>query len=126
MGKIIVPVDGSKLSLEALKVAIAMAENSRDEILVLNIQTSHEALGLVAIKEAEQLLKEHQVKYETKIRLGFPSVEIISEANSPDVKFIVLGKRGSGSTGSNHNKLGSVSNAVVDLAPCPVVIVPKI
>lgn len=126
MSKIIVPVDGSKMSLEALKVAISFAEKTEDEILVLNVQSSHEALGLVAIKEAETLLKESQVKYETKIRLGFPSVEIISEANSDDVKCIFIGKRGAGSTSGSTNKLGSVSNAIVDLATCPVVIVPKI
>lgn len=126
MGKIIVPVDGSKMSLEALKFAIKIAEKTEDELLILNVQSSHEALGLVAIKEAETLLKDYQVKYESKIRLGFPSVEIISEANSSDVKLIVLGKRGAGTTGGNTNKMGSVSNAILELATCPVVIVPKV
>ena len=126
MGKLIVPVDGSKLSMEALKVAISMVEHNDDQLLILNIQTSHQALGLVAITEAEALLKQSNVKYETKIRLGFPSVEIISEAKNPDVKFIVMGKRGEGAGGTEAKKLGSVGNAVLDLAPCPVVIVPKI
>lgn len=126
MGKIIVPVDGSNLAMDALKVAITIAEKSDDELLILNIQPSHQALGLVAITEAEALVKKHNVKYETKIRLGFPSVEIISEAHDPDVRFIVLGKRGAGSMGTNTNKLGSVSNSIIDLAPCPVVIVPKL
>lgn len=126
MGKIIVPVDGSKMSLDALKFAIEIAEKTENELLVLNVQPSHEALGLVAIKDAEQLLKEYPVKYETKIRVGFPSVEIISEANSDDVKLIVIGKRGTGAKGIETNKLGSVSTAIVDLAPCPVVIVPKV
>lgn len=119
---ILVPIDGSTSSLEALKFAITMAKAYGDEIKVVNIQQSHKILGETIISEAETELKNEHIPFSSTIRIGTPpSIEIISEAKEETVRCIVMGSKGSGNSSKN---LGSVSSAVLKMSPCPVVIVP--
>lgn len=120
---ILVPVDGSIASLEAIKFAITMAKAYGDQIKVVNIQQSHKILGESIINDAETVLKKEDIPYSSMIRIGTPpSIEIISEAKDDAVRCIVMGSKGSGNSSKN---LGSVSSAVLKISPCPVVIVPS-
>ena len=59
---------------------------------------------------------------ETEVADGNPASTILAMATEKDIDLIVLGKRGKGRLVGLL--LGSVSQKVVSLAPCPVVVVP--
>lgn len=120
--KIIVPVDGSRTAQNALIFAITMAKAYGDQIELLNIQPNHPILGESVIAEAASQLEEARILYSSKIRVGTPSIEIITEAKDDNVRCIVMGSKGSGNT---ERKLGSVSQATLSMSPCPIVLIPS-
>ncbi|WP_416151114.1 universal stress protein [Salipaludibacillus sp. HK11] len=136
---IIVPVDGSSQSLNALDFAIMMAVNYQDKLLLLNVQPKREANFSVEVTDDEQwgqqvkdnakrqleeaiAFVEGKVPYSTKMRIGIPSIEITTEAKETHATSIVMGSRGNGPVVSAI--LGSVSYGVLHLSPCPVTVVP--
>lgn len=120
--KILVPVDGSKMSCKALEFAITMAKAYGDQIRLVNIQPNLQILGKPIIEEAASILEESRVLYTSKIRIGNPASEIISESKDKDVRCIVMGTKG---TGNTRNNLGSVSLGILQMASCPVVFIPS-
>ncbi|HHY73216.1 MAG TPA: universal stress protein [Bacillus bacterium] len=122
MSKIIVPVDGSQIADKALEFAISMAKAYGDEIRLLNIQPNLQILGEGIIKDAAATLEREQISYTSTIRVGTPAMEIITEAKDKDVRCIVMGTKGSGNAVSG--KLGSVSQATLSMAPCPILFIP--
>lgn len=116
---ILVPVDGSKASMLALDEAIKLSQAYGDEVRLLNIQPSLKELGFATIQEGVAVVEKQSTPYSTKIRIGIPAIEIISEANDPEVRYVVMaigkGKR---------EDIGSVSRRVLELTRCPVVLVP--
>lgn len=123
MKKILVAIDGSAFSIKALEFAISMAKAYSDEIRLINVQPFHQILGENIIKEAEAPLQHSNVFYTSTIRTGTQAaIEIISEAKDASIRCIVMGSKG---VGNSSNDLGSVSSAVLSMAPCPVVIVPS-
>jgi len=140
-GTIIVAIDGSEHALDALKYAIIEAEAFGDNIILVNAQPKideflqkqlnnkdnvkqhYEQQGMRFLESAVELLKTTNVNYETKIRVGVPSIEITSEAKEQQARCIILGSRGLGQ--ALGNVLGSVSYSVIHLATCPITIVPS-
>lgn len=120
--KIVVPVDGSKIAENALKFAITMAKAYGDQIHLINIQPNHQILGESTIREASAMLDEARVLYSTKIRVGTPALEIITEAKDENVRCIVMGSKGNG---NSNGQLGSVSQATLSMAPCPIMFIPS-
>lgn len=121
---ILVAVDGSSLSHNALKFGISMAEAYSDQLRLINVQQFHQILGENIIKEAEALLQNTNIPYSSTIRIGTqPAIEIISEAKDEAIRCIVMGSKGKG---DSNNYLGSISSAVLSMAPCPVVIIPSL
>lgn len=119
--KILVPIDGSKISHKALEFAISMAKAYGDQIRLVNIQPNHQILGQSVIDEAAAILEEARVLYTSTIRVGTPTVEIITESKDDDIRCIVMGKKGKGNTSKN---LGSVSLGILQMASCPIVFIP--
>jgi nucleotide-binding universal stress UspA family protein len=147
---ILVPFDGSKNAIEALQLAITMAKALDERLIVLNVQpsfqTAHtkmffsqydiheyqEQLFHLVIKPAEKILKETQVEYDIKLRIGDAKDQICREAtgdklgetacSDTGVRWIVMGSRGMNPV--IGGVLGSISYGVVNAAPCPITIVP--
>lgn len=140
-GTIIVAIDGSEHALDALKYAIIEAKAFGDKLILVNaqakidpflekqfnnqdnLQQHYEQQGKRLLASAIELLKTTDLKYEAKIRVGVPSIEITNEAKEQQARCIVLGSRGLGQT--LGNVLGSVSYSVIHLATCPITIVPS-
>lgn len=120
--KIIVPVDGSKIAQNALEFAITMAKAYGDQIRLLNIQPNLKILGENTIKETISIVEQAGIPYSSIIRIGTPAIEIITEAKEKDVRCIVMGSRGTNA--SSSQKLGSVSQATLTMAPCPIMFIP--
>ncbi len=138
--KILLPIDGSDLSLRALAVAVRLLEQGLSGSLVLaNVQepaTLYEmvvapdgevlervstAAGVDALEKAEAVLMEKGVVYEREIATGDPAHTIVDIGERFACDMIIMGARGTSALRSAL--LGSVSNEVLHAAHVPVMIV---
>jgi nucleotide-binding universal stress UspA family protein len=147
--KILVPVDGSSASMKALQYAAHLAEleTSDAELIVLHVLEDIKqggAIGLQAkygnvrlvegfkkarkkaalewLKQIEEAARKKGIPLKSEVLDGDSKVEIIIDyANENSVDLIVMGSRGL--TGFKRLLLGSVANAVVSNARCPVMVV---
>lgn len=138
--KILLPVDGSELALEAVRFAVRMGKDGLGVSAVLaNVQepaslyellvahdpevidrVSAEA-GLHALQSAQALLDAAGVEYECEVAKGDPAHTIIDIAERFGCDQIVMGARGTSALRSAM--LGSVSNEVLHASAVPVTIV---
>ena len=138
---ILVPIDGSEASLEAVEMALRIVQVCPAcqmtvlyviDKLVLNELTRFSAPGE---KEAESELEEQGRRYldlartnaagqgvsaDCQTRKGDPFEEIVSAANSLQADLIIMGH--TGRRGTNRVLIGSVTQRVLDYAPCPVLV----
>ncbi|MDO8284693.1 MAG: universal stress protein [Rhodoferax sp.] len=138
--KILLPVDGSELSLEAVRFAIRMVlAGLRADAVLANVQepaTLYELLvahdpevinrvaeeaGLHTLQSAQALLDAAGVVYECEVAKGDPAHTIVDIAERFACDMIVMGARGNSALRSAM--LGSVSNEVLHASAIPVVIV---
>jgi nucleotide-binding universal stress UspA family protein len=138
--KILLPVDGSELSLEAVRFAIRMVlAGLRADAVLANVQepaTFYELLvahdpevinrvadeaGQHTLESAKELLNAAGVVYECEVAKGDPAHTIVDIAERFACDLIVMGARGNSALRSAM--LGSVSNEVLHASPVPVVIV---
>ncbi len=138
--KILLPVDGSEVSLKAVRVAIALVQKGLTGSVVLaNVQqpaTLYEmvvapdgevlqqvsiAAGVDALEQAEALLMAASVVYEREIATGDPAHTIVDIVERFGCDLVVMGARGTSALRSAL--LGSVSNEVLHAAHVPVMIV---
>jgi nucleotide-binding universal stress UspA family protein len=138
--KILLPVDGSAVSLEAVRFAIRMAQAGLESSVVLaNVQesatlyelvVSHDpqvieqvsaAAGAHTLEAAEALLKAANIPYECEVASGDPAHTIIDILERFECDLIVMGA--SGMSTLRSALLGSVSNEVLHAASVPVMIV---
>lgn len=137
---ILVPIDGSSSSKQAVDFTLSML-GENDRIILINVQKpqyegmekvgniSKEQLDAYYSEEGQRVLEEGKgnivtknIKVETVLRIGLPSIEITKAAKEFSVHSIVMGSRGMSPI--VNNALGSVTYSVIHLAPCPVTIVP--
>lgn len=145
MMKILVPIDGSKASMNAIESAVKIAEikdsiikiitvvnlslasNLGDIIFVRgNIQEYDNELLDIYKKRAAELLdsvaaKYDGIKFEKEVLTGEPYEEIIEKAKNEKVDLIVIGNRGFSKI--KRFFLGSVAQRVISEAPCPVLVI---
>jgi len=138
--KILLPVDGSELSLEAVRFAIRMAQDGLNTSVVLaNVQepatlyelvVAHDpavieqvsaAAGAHTLLAAEALLKEANMAYECEVASGDPAHTLIDILERFECDLVVMGASGMSSLRSAL--LGSVSNEVLHAAGVPVMII---
>ena len=138
--KILLPVDGSELALEAVRFAIRiLLAGLRGEVVLANVQepasfyellvahdpevidrVSAEA-GVHALASAQELLNAAQLEYECEVAKGDPAHTIIDIAERFACDLIVMGARGNSVL--RRAMMGSVSNEVLHASPIPVMIV---
>lgn len=131
IGAILVAVDGSECSAQALSHAsgLAMATGAKLEILrVTAVPAAYEKGVPVYSEAASQLALDREelrhlpvaegVTYEKHHRFGDPGDEILSFASSHPVDLIVMGTHGR--TGWGRLLYGSVAEKVIRHAECPV------
>lgn len=138
--KILVPIDGSLSSKQAIEFACTMVQEG-DQIILVNVQKpQYEGIGKVGnisrekldkyyqeagirmLEEAKKSINHPNVMIETNLRIGLPSIEITKAAKELSVHSIIMGSKGMSQV--VNNALGSVTYSVIHLAPCPVTIVP--
>ena len=139
--KILVPIDGSKHSLKAFRVALDIAKNNNAKISVLTCLEKEDVgawyidkrTNKKIMSDAKKFAKDFLSKLEKPaadanipislniLETKSASNQIISFSNSKKIDLIVIGSHGRG--GFNKFLLGSVSNKVSQMAKCPVMIV---
>jgi universal stress protein A len=139
--KILVPTDFSACSKKALQYAVPFAKQFNATLILLNVVPRHSAMdgetfpvdcqikletGLRenAARKLEELASEfnlHKVSVQIETCLGATGVEIAAEAKKLDADLIVISTHGR--TGRAHALAGSVAENLVQLAPCPVLVV---
>lgn len=138
INKILVPIDFSNYSKNALKYAVNFAKKFNSKIYLVYvvepvIYPSDFSMGQVtfpvsdiemnerAKDELESLAKTEigsQFEVETVIKTGKPFVEINETASELDIDLIIIATHGH--TGMEHLLFGSTAEKVVRKAPCPV------
>lgn len=128
---IMVPIDFSEQSRHALEHAASLARESGATLLVVHVKEPPHYFpptgsGIYAdpnhTKEGKRLAdfvpRGLGVHCEYQIRIGDPADEIVKVVEDEDVDLIVMGTHGR--SGISRMLMGSVAEAVVRQAPCPV------
>ena len=133
---ILVPVDGSKNSEDALDKAIELAEACGAKLSFLYVANINQlAINacltdaiLDSVTKAGDVILERAmdkvpagVEKEAFSETGSPAVVILDFATSNDMDLIVMGSRGLGVV--KGVLLGSVSQYIVEQSKCPVLVV---
>src|SRR5699024_9305371 len=137
--KVLVAIDGSKNSLEALRWAIKIiAGSDKSEIVMVNAQPSfqtvhskrlfsqsdireyQELLFEESVAEAKKILDAQSIPYTLELLVGDPKqciVDRVLESQKTDepIEMIVMGSRG---LGPIRSVLGGVSYGVIQAAIC--------
>jgi len=147
ISKIVVPIDGSKNSMEAAYYAVKTAEKYGSEVAIVHVIHMDQNLQLLGIyrlsgpdpikRKMEEARSEAQSWFaeirrnaeQRKVRVKMDVIEfpmsvvatIVEYAVKENANLIVIGTRGR--SGISKMLLGSVATGVVTYAPCPVVVV---
>ncbi len=138
--KILLPVDGSDLSLEAVRFVLRLAHSGlATRVVLVNVQeaaslyelvVAHDpqvlaqvsaAAGAHTLQTAQALLDHAGIAYESEVASGDPAHTIIDVLERFDCDLVVMGA--SGTSALRSALLGSVSNEVLHAAGVPVMIV---
>ena len=136
--RILVPVDFSECSLDALEYAVVVAQQAKASIMLLHVleppsygldftfshSRTREQEREIWTKRLEGLISSHEhshVPMESQLRGGLPSDSILDSAQTLRCNLIVLGTHGR--RGISHVISGSVAEAVLRKARCPVIAV---
>ena len=134
--KILFPTDFSPASEDALRWATALARDSGATLSIVHVEEPPMAYGggemYIALDDEEtkgQLRRmlgnvvplDHNVRFEHKLLVGDPATAIVDAAAQENADLIVMGTHGR--TGLSRLLMGSVAEAVVRRAKCPVLTV---
>ena len=132
---VLVPIDFSEWSYEAIAPAKEYVESETDLTLIHVLTSLHPAdpaamWNTLDDEQRKQKVKDFlaeklsQMGYKTvriEVRLGDPSTEIVDFAKEIAADLIVLPSHGR--KGISRFLLGSVAERVVRLSPCPVLVI---
>lgn len=136
---IMIAIDGSPESLEAVRHALALIQRGlRADVALVNVQEpasllelatqDSDAIAAAAVEAGEHLmaagaalLDEAGVGYSMEVVLGEPSTVLVDMAEQLGAELVILGARGMGAIESVL--VGSVSKAVISRCSKPVLVV---
>ena len=130
--KILFPTDFSHCGDEALHFATSLARDSNATLLIVHVEEPPVAYGggemyygipEPATEDLKKMLEQVKptdpnVGYEHRLITGDPSTAVARLAEAEGVDLIIMGTHGR--TGLSRLLMGSVAEAVVRRAPCPV------
>ncbi|MBR8826367.1 MAG: universal stress protein [Gomphosphaeria aponina SAG 52.96 = DSM 107014] len=102
-------------------LSVVEKEETKETLPDAKIMTSTEAVAQL-LQQAQELFALKGVETEIIERSGVPSFTICDVADEINANLIVMGCRGLGLT--QAGAVESVTNRVINLSPCPVLIIP--
>ncbi|MGF1492367.1 MAG: universal stress protein [Microcoleaceae cyanobacterium] len=134
---ILFPVDQSREAHEAASVVMELVKLHQATLVVLGVvepevtesgqephseqMTSAENVNRL-LEEAQSVFTEAGIEAKTMKQEGKPAFTICDVADDIEADLIVIGSRGTGLT--EEGAVDSVSNRIINLSPCPVLVVP--
>jgi nucleotide-binding universal stress UspA family protein len=128
---VLFPVDQSRDSREAAETVAGLVKLCGAQLMILSVEEEAEESGtprLTAeaidqlLESAKAIFAEWGISAQTMHRTGKVAFCICDVADEINAEVIVMGCRGIGLTEEGANE--SISNRVINLSPCPVLIVP--
>ncbi|WP_315789928.1 universal stress protein [Fischerella sp. JS2] len=133
--KVLFPIDQSRETQEAFDVVIDIVQKYSSRLVLLSVveepntdapnedvvMSSPETVGKL-LETAKTAFSQQGIQTETIERQGKPAFVICDVADEIEANLIVMGCRGLGLTDEGAHD--SVTNRVINLSPCPVLIVP--
>jgi nucleotide-binding universal stress UspA family protein len=129
---ILFPVDQSRESRQAAETVAEIVKAHQSKLILLSVveppeegagdvMTSPEAIAEL-LENAKTLFSDQGIEAEAIEREGKPAFTICDVADEIEADLIVMGCRGLGLT--EEGVADSVTNRVINLSPCPVLIIP--
>lgn len=130
---VLFPVDQSREAREAANTVTNLVKTYNSRLVLLSVvektptaddndvMSSVEAVAEL-LQSAQKLFAAEGIEAETIEREGMASFTICDVADEINADLIVMGCRGLGLTEEGASE--SVTNRVINLAPCPVLIIP--
>ncbi|MGF1515715.1 MAG: universal stress protein [Elainellaceae cyanobacterium] len=132
---VLFPIDQTRESRHAAEIVTSLVKTYDSKLILLSVvespedrlgdsepeMTSPEAIAKL-LETARALFKDEGIETEVLEKQGVPAFVICDVADELDTDLIVMGSRGIGLT--DEGLSDSVSNRVINLSPCPVLIVP--
>jgi nucleotide-binding universal stress UspA family protein len=135
---VLFPIDQSRESREAADTVANIVQTYKSRLTILSVvepldeenppasaaernMTSAEAIAEL-LAEAKTLFRNQGIEADILEREGKPAFTICDVADEIDADLIIMGCRGLGLT--DEGVAESVTNRVINLSPCPVLIVP--
>jgi len=131
---LLLSIDSSPSAKKVLQTAIDMAQLCDSKVVILSVveaeehsdpahpeQTSQKAVASL-LSQAKTVFEQRSFSAETVEREGNPAFIICDVADEVRADLVVMGCRGTGLIEDGCEE--SVSNRVINLAPCPVLVVP--
>jgi nucleotide-binding universal stress UspA family protein len=134
--KILFPLDRSREAQEAIAVAIDLVQKYQSQLILLSVieipdpdaeliddpvMQSPEAIDRL-LHSAQAMFTKRGIQADILQRKGKPAFTICDVADELNVNLIVMGSSGIGL--DVEHTADSVASRVINLAPCPVLIVP--
>jgi nucleotide-binding universal stress UspA family protein len=135
--KILHANDGSEHAFKALSTAIEVAKQNNSELHMVSveeidympefIEEVRQETGTAArrfhavLQRARAMAEEHQVKIQTHVLAGHPVRDIVQLAAELKAELLVIGA--TGHSVIYERMIGSRADRIVQLAPCPVLVV---
>lgn len=125
---VLFPVDRSREAREATEVVCNLVRTYSSRLVLLSVveetdsTMSSETEVAKLLEGAKALFSQQGINAETIEREGIPSFVICDVADEINANLIIMGSRGLG-LAQNKTK-ESVAHRAIELAPCPVLIVP--
>jgi nucleotide-binding universal stress UspA family protein len=134
--KILFPLDRSREAQEAIAVAIDLVQKYQSKLILLSVVESPDLAAEVSddpvmqspeaidqlLHSAQAMFAKRGIQADILQRQGKPAFTICDVADELNVNLIVMGSRGIGL--DVEHTAESVASRVINLAPCPVLIVP--
>lgn len=130
---VLFPIDQSREAGEAAEAVVNIVQTYKSRLVLLSVveeatdeansdpMKSVEAVAKL-LETAKNLFSQQGIQTETIEREGKPAFTICDVADEIGANLIIMGCRGMGL--SEEGLTDSVTNRVINLSPCPVLIVP--
>lgn len=133
---ILFPINQSRETIDAVGIVSDIVKTYNSRLILLSVVEQKatgekaEDVGMMSdenavaklLESAKSLFNEKGITAEVIEREGMPSFTICDVADELDANLIIMGCRGLGLTEDGATE--SVSNRVINLSPCPVLVVP--
>jgi nucleotide-binding universal stress UspA family protein len=129
--------DGSDHAFKALALALDIARQNKSELHMISveeidympefIEEVRQETGTAArrfhtvLQRARAMAEQHDVKLQTHIVAGHPVRDVVQLAASLKVELLVIGA--TGHSALYERMIGSRADRIVQIAPCPVLVV---